>query len=240
MDAEMRKMNDAAMKAYMQDISAGADISSRALAEQQKAEAAAAAAAVADAEPAAGPSVGPRAPKKKIGREADPFYIPGDFSDEEGPPPSKATAAAIAEAAKKKRLEEISQMGHGSLWVEALTEEGYTYYWHVKTNESVWEPPKEGFMKKEEYEKISMVVLQKQEEAIKKEVKYEVENAQEIAAKLKREQMAKMYEHNRRVKEEIETIADPKRQKREEEAALEAAAGPYGRWQTVEHRLVLW
>lgn len=235
-DAEMRKMNDAAMKAYMQDISAGADISSRALAEQQKAEAAAAAAAVADAEPAAGPSVGPRAPKKKIGREADPFYIPGDFSDEEGPPPSKATAAAIAEAAKKKRLEEISQMGHGSLWVEALTEEGYTYYWHVKTNESVWEPPKEGFMKKEEYEKISMVVLQKQEEAIKKEVKYEVENAQEIAAKLKREQMAKMYEHNRRVKEEIETIADPKRQKREEEAALEAAAGPYGRWQTVEHR----
>lgn len=235
-DAEMRKMNDAAMKAYMQDITAGADISSRALAEQQKAEAAAAAAAIGEAEATAGPSVGPRVPKKKIGREADPFYIPGDFSDDEGPAASKATAAAIAEAAKKKRLEEISQMGHGSLWVEAVSDEGYTYYWHVRTNESVWEPPKEGFMKKEEYEKISLVVQQKQEEAIKQEVKYEVENAQEIAAKLKREQMAKMFEHNRRVKEEIETITDPKRQKKEEEAILDAAAGPYGRWQTVERR----
>uniref|UniRef100_A0A1Q3F1Q9 Putative spliceosomal protein fbp21 n=1 Tax=Culex tarsalis TaxID=7177 RepID=A0A1Q3F1Q9_CULTA len=236
-DAEMRKMNDAAMKAYMQDISAGADISSRAaLEEQQRAEAAAAAAAVQEAQAvAAGPSVGPRVPKKKIGREADPFYIPGDFSDEEGGP-SKATAAAIAEAAKQKRLEEISQMGHGSLWVEAESEEGYTYFWNVKTNESIWEPPKEGFMKKAEYEQITQLALQKQEEKIKQEVKYEVDNAPEIAARLKREQMSKLFEHNRKVKEEIECATDPKRQRQEEEAILDAAAGPYGRWQTVEHR----
>ncbi|XP_058835524.1 WW domain-binding protein 4 [Topomyia yanbarensis] len=234
-DAELKKMNDAAMKAYMQDVTAGADISSRALAEQQRTEAAAAAAAIAESE-AAGPSVGPRVPKKKIGREADPFYIPGDFSDEEGSGPSKVTAAAIAEAAKKKRLEEISKMGHGSLWVEAVSEEGYTYYWNVKTNASAWEPPKEGFMKKEEYAKITQMALQKQEEALKQEVKFEVDNAHEIAAKLKREQIGKLYGHNRLVKEEIEALTDPKRQRLEEEAVLDAAAGPYGRWQTVEHR----
>lgn len=234
-DADLRKMNDAAMKAYMQDVTAGADISSRAMAEQQKAEAAAAAAAVADAEPA-GPSVGARVPKKKIGREADPFYIPGDFSDEEGPAPTKATAAAIAEAAKKKRLEEISKMGHGSLWVEATTDEGYSYYWNIKTNESIWEAPKEGYMKKDEYKKISHVVQQKQEEALKQEVKYEVDNAPEIAAKLKREHMGKLFHHNRKVKEEMENLTDHKKQRAEEEAVLDAAAGPYGRWQTVEHR----
>ncbi|XP_055626566.1 WW domain-binding protein 4 [Toxorhynchites rutilus septentrionalis] len=238
-DADLRKMNDAAMKAYMQDISAGADISSRALAEQQKAEAAAAAAAVLETGDAvAGPSVGARVPNKKVGREADPFYIPGDFSDDEMFPPSKKTAAAIAEAAKQKRLEEISKMGHGSMWVEAVSDEGYTYYWNIKTNKSVWEPPKEGFMKKEEYKKINDIVVQKQEEVLKQEVKYEVENAEEIAAKLKREQMRKLYENNRKVKEEIETMADSKKQRLEEEAILDAAAGPYGRWQEVEHREV--
>ncbi|XP_055592387.1 WW domain-binding protein 4 [Uranotaenia lowii] len=240
-DADLKKMNDAAMKAYMQDISAGADISSRlALEEQQRAEAAAAAASLEATEDAApGPSVaGPRIPKKKVGREADPFYIPGDFSDEEQAAPSKATAAAIAEAAKKKRLEEINQMGHGSMWVEATSEEGYTYYWNIKTNESIWEAPKEGYMKKEEYEKINQLVMVKQEEQLKKETAYEVENAQEIAARLKREQMAKMFQHNRKVKEEIESLTDSKKQRLEEEAVLEAAAGPYGRWQTVEHREV--
>ncbi|XP_053687988.1 WW domain-binding protein 4 [Sabethes cyaneus] len=235
-DAELRKMNDAAMKAYMQDITAGADISSRALGEQQRAEAAAAAAAISEADQVAGPSVGACVPKKKIGREADPLYIPGDFSDEEGSVPNKLTAAAIAEAAKKKRIEEISKIGHGSLWVEAVSEEGYTYYWNIKTNESIWEPPKEGFMKKEEYAQITALALQKQEEALKQEIKFEVDNADEIAARLKREQIGKLYGHNRQVKEEIESLTDPKRQKLEEEAILDAAAGPYGRWQTVVKR----
>ncbi|XP_055532566.1 WW domain-binding protein 4 [Wyeomyia smithii] len=235
-EADLKKMNEAAMKAYMQDVTAGADISSRALAEQQRAEAAAAAAAVLESDSAAGPSVGVRVTKKKVGREADPLYIPGDFSDEEGYGPSKLTAAAIAEAAKQKRIEEISKIGHGSLWVEAVSEEGYTYYWNVKTNESIWEAPKEGFMKKEEYVKITQLALQKQEEALKQGVKFEVDNAEEIAAKLKREQMGKMYRHNRLIKEEIESLADSKKQKLEEEAMLDAASGPYGRWQTVERR----
>ncbi|XP_058464221.1 WW domain-binding protein 4 isoform X2 [Malaya genurostris] len=235
-DAEMKKMNDAAMKAYMQDITAGADISSRALAEEQRAKAAATTAAFFETE-SAGPSVGSRISKKKIGREADPFYIPGDFSDEEGSGPSKITAAAIADAAKKKRLEEISKMGHGSLWVEATSNEGYTYYWNIKTNESIWEAPKEGFMKKEEYLKITQLALQKQEEALKREVKFEIDNASEIAARLKREQIGKQYGRNRIVKEEIENLADLKRQRLEEEVIQNTAAGPYGSWQIVEHKL---
>nr|XP_031845376.1 WW domain-binding protein 4 isoform X1 [Nomia melanderi] len=32
------------------------------------------------------------------------------------------------------------------LWYEARSPEGYTYYWHIETNESVWDPPEEGYM----------------------------------------------------------------------------------------------
>lgn len=31
-------------------------------------------------------------------------------------------------------------------WYEAKSDEGYTYYWHVETNQSVWEPPAEGYV----------------------------------------------------------------------------------------------
>uniref|UniRef100_A0A182JV04 WW domain-binding protein 4 n=1 Tax=Anopheles christyi TaxID=43041 RepID=A0A182JV04_9DIPT len=226
-DADLKKMNDAAMKAYMQDISSGADISSRELHEKQKQEYLS---EICDQiGPCAGPSVGnsdnsdSRRAKAKKGREADPLFLPGVESDDDAEP-GKSKALA-----KKRRIEDVAKAGNGSMWVEAENDEGFPYYWNVKTGESVWEPPKEGFMKKEEYETLSKIAWQKQKENADYEAKYELENADEIAARLRRENMAQIFKHNRKIKEEIEKKVDHGR-----EAAVERSKNPYGNWESVE------
>ncbi|XP_035792273.1 WW domain-binding protein 4-like [Anopheles albimanus] len=238
-DADLKKMNEAAAKAYMQDISACADISSRELyAKQQLEEAQAAAAlAVSSAGPptssssgsaASGSRAGPKLPPKR-GREADPLYLAGPDSDDEAADGSNKAKIA----AKRKHVEEMAQIGNGSMWVEAETDEGYPYYWNVKTGESAWEAPPEGFMKKDEYEKLSKLAWQKQKESAASEAKYVIENADEIAARLRRENMAHIFKQNRKAKEEFERMADHKRAAAED-VEIERSKNPYGSWQTVE------
>lgn len=36
-----------------------------------------------------------------------------------------------------------------------MTEEGHTYYWHVETHESRWEPPEEGYLSIAEQETVN-------------------------------------------------------------------------------------
>uniref|UniRef100_A0AAG5D2B8 WW domain-binding protein 4 n=1 Tax=Anopheles atroparvus TaxID=41427 RepID=A0AAG5D2B8_ANOAO len=229
-DADLKKMNDAALKAYIQDISAGADISSRELYEKQQLEAAAEAAAYAveNTVPSTS-SIGPVAskPPRKKGREADPLYMPGLDSDDEAES-SKGKAAA-----KKRRIEDVAKAGNGSMWVEAESDEGYPYFWNVKTGESAWEAPKEGFMKKAEYEKLSKIAWQKQRETAEATSKYELDNADEIAARLRRENMAQIFKHNRKVKEDFEKMVDHKREAKNE-LEHERSKNPYGTWEAVE------
>uniref|UniRef100_A0A182P7N5 WW domain-binding protein 4 n=1 Tax=Anopheles epiroticus TaxID=199890 RepID=A0A182P7N5_9DIPT len=223
-NADLKKMNDAAMKAYMQDISVGADISSRELYEKQQKEYE----NNESAEPSVSSSDTPECKRAKVkkGREADPLYMPGVESDDDTQS-NKAKAMA-----KKRRIEDVANTGNDSMWVEAETDEGYPYYWNVKTGESVWETPKEGFMKKDEYEKLTKIAWQKQKEHADHEAKYELENADEIAARLRRENMAQIFKHNRQVKDEFVK----KLEQRSETAtsSLERSKNPYGNWETVE------
>ena len=55
----------------------------------------------------------------------------------------------------------------------------------------MWEKPKEGFMTLKEYNKLNEIAIKQQEEARQTDLKYNIENADEIAAKYKREQYKK-------------------------------------------------
>lgn len=185
-------MNDAAMQAYAQDVTAGADLSSRAI---------------------------NRANMKKA---VDPMALANYESDEEfGPNVSKRAAAAAAVAA--------AEVKDPSLWCEARTENGDTYYWNVKTSATKWTKPKEGFMSLAEYEKLNEVALKQQQEHKEKEMKDSIDNADENASKFRREQLKK---YKKRTEEK----------KPDQEAASSSyadqygtyAAQPYGKWETVE------
>lgn len=114
----MRQMEDAAMKAYMMDISQNSDITSRTINEQLMAaneEAAATATA------ASGPS------SRVFCGPVDPMMPPVDpyaSSDDENRHHRKGI---------KKGVPEEPVSTEGSLWCEAV-EDGNTYYWNVKTN----------------------------------------------------------------------------------------------------------
>jgi hypothetical protein len=104
---DIRRMNDAAMKSYMKDIEGTGDISSQAINEQLKAS---------QSSLAFTPTVDPMLPP------------PGVLSDDE------TSGAAGSSKAKKKKPNAANPNKGDSMWVEALSEEGDTYYWNVKTN----------------------------------------------------------------------------------------------------------
>lgn len=187
MNDEIRKMNDAAMKSYAQDVSLGADISSRAMARSQA--------------------------KKAV----DPMALENYESDEEfGPNVSRKAAAAVNPATLVK---------DPSLWCEARTEDGDTYYWNVKTNESVWQKPKEGFMTLAEYEKLNEIAIKQQEEQQQKEMKNTIENAGEIASRFNREQLKKY----QKITEERKPTEEPTTS-----YAGQYGGQPFGKWETVD------
>lgn len=187
MNEEIRKMNDAAMKSYAQDITTGADLSSRAIARAQSRKA------------------------------VDPMALQNYESDEEfGPNVSRKPATAGNPAAEVK---------DPSLWCEARTDNGDTYYWNVKTNESIWEKPKEGFMTLAEYEKLNEIAIKQQEEKQQQEMKHTIENAGEIASRFNREQLKKY----KKITEEPKPTEEPSTS-----YAGQYGGQPFGKWETVK------
>lgn len=123
-DQQIRQMEDAALKAYAQDIARGGDISTQ----EMNASVAAATAAFEEQSTASSSSssrqgIGPSAmPPRKV----DPMLqgLPEDFLE-------------IEEKAKRAKQTNKRAAGDGSkeqsMWVEAVTDEGYSYYWNVKS-----------------------------------------------------------------------------------------------------------
>lgn len=126
-DMQLKQMEEAAMKAYAQDISRGGDITTQQLNAVVAAAADAttddfsdeAAATVPTHRTAPGPSAIPT-------RAIDPLLPPIDVLEDE-------------ERAKKAKMKRKAGGSAGieakeqSMWVEAKTDEGQTYYWHVKS-----------------------------------------------------------------------------------------------------------
>lgn len=125
MDAQFRQMEDAAFKAYAKDISRAGDITTQELNAQVAAATAAAFQEESSTNDTPGPSLMPT-------RKIDPMLqgLPEDFMEEEEKEKRaklKRKANATATAATGNSSKEQS------MWIEAKNDDGYTYYWNVKT-----------------------------------------------------------------------------------------------------------
>ncbi|XP_047343178.1 WW domain-binding protein 4 isoform X1 [Vespa velutina] len=152
---------------------------------------------------------------------------------------------------KKKKAQEDDgrRKAVRKLWYEALSPEGYTYYWHIETNESVWEPPEEGYMTfAEQEEEVKEQALQEELlEQLKKEE--EIEKAdliEEQRANAERERMKELRKQQQRkqevqIKEEDSKEIIVKQESKEEEEkpyrrdySIPEFQQPYGSWETVK------
>lgn len=111
-------MNDAAMKSYMSDISHNIDITSKSINDTLKKT---------NATVGYTPAVDPMLPPFNPDEEDDNFF--GDNRNKNKRVTVGAVATTSSEAAATAKAE--------SLWCEAVTDEGHTYYWNVKTNGNV-------------------------------------------------------------------------------------------------------
>ncbi|XP_076655797.1 uncharacterized protein LOC143360643 isoform X2 [Halictus rubicundus] len=162
---------------------------------------------------------------------------------------------------KKAQEEDRSAKPVRKLWYEARSPEGYTYYWHIETNESVWDPPEEGYMTfAEQEEEAKEQALQEklleqleEEEAIANKDILEEKRANAERERLK--QLRKARSENNRLDQTTETAETEEADETEE--AVTTAEGqkktqeqeqrpyrrdysescekshPYGPWQTV-------
>ncbi|XP_055681270.1 WW domain-binding protein 4 [Lutzomyia longipalpis] len=219
MDIELKKMEEAAMAAYAQDISRNADMTSQNINRTLKE-------AGLDAESIAVPGTSAAAteemPRVRM-KPVDPLLPPVDVQEMAFMNAQRAAAAA--------NDGDTIVPKDPTLWCEAKSPEGYTYYWNVKTNESIWEAPKEGYLSLEEYNKINAEATKQQEMLAVRETKDFVASAEEFVAKNKRERLKE-----RRVKNDGDSIKDKWAQQEDYQAVdcfVSATAGPYGKWETV-------
>lgn len=54
-----------------------------------------------------------------------------------------------------KSTEVTVESTHEKTWYEAMSEDGYKYYWNTETSESRWEPPEEGYISIEEQNQVN-------------------------------------------------------------------------------------
>lgn len=215
MESQIKKMNEAAMAAYMNDLASPSDFTSKLINEKAEAAAARAASAAAGSSSSNYSSSGS---KPTIGPKVDPLAI------------------ALPEDIVERKQRELKKLQNKkeSLWCEAVTDEGHTYYWNIKTGESVWVEPKEGYMSYKEYQEIQQIGEQQAAKIEREEFVRTVKNSDEIAAALKREQHKKIGE---KIKKKEREQAKREESTENSKVALEdpeTAARPLGRWEAVE------
>lgn len=114
----------------------------------------------------------------------------------------------------------------------------------------MWDKPKEGFLKLDEYNNIMEEARRKQEVHAQREKQFMVENADELAAKFNREKLKRVREENDRKEQKKEKVNQGSRDEDNIGKASQAVsgeddgignespqtsyvAGPFGKWQTV-------
>ncbi|XP_046738017.1 WW domain-binding protein 4 isoform X3 [Diprion similis] len=167
--------------------------------------------------------------------------LPGASGDSKAQGKAKIKGKRGKKGSEDDATKVRSQVFAQKLWYEAVSPEGYTYYWHIQTNESVWEPPAEGF-----------ATIAEQEEEAK-----ELALQEELLAQIAKDEEKKKEEtaEERRANTEREKYKEIRKQREEQEHAVEAdddedlqspsvpyrrdysvpeRPQPYGTWKTVQ------
>lgn len=157
--------------------------------------------------------------------------------------PGRSKANKTKGKGKKTQEDDRPTAPVRKLWYEALSPEGYTYYWHIETNESVWEPPKEGYMTlAEQEEETKEEALQKKliEQLDREEAIEKADILEERRANLEREKMReRLARSDNDTKDDDESAGIKKETAKEERPYLRdytvpERPQPYGSWQVVE------
>ncbi|KAK2576977.1 hypothetical protein KPH14_011941 [Odynerus spinipes] len=150
---------------------------------------------------------------------------------------------------KKAQEDDGPRKAVRKLWYEALSPEGYTYYWNIETNESVWEPPQEGYMTfAEQEEEAKEQALQeelleqlKQEEEIEKADLVEEQRANAERERMKELRRKEIKQEVKEIKQEEDGEVVVKQEPVEEEErpyrrdySVPQFQQPYGSWETVK------
>ncbi|RZF46034.1 hypothetical protein LSTR_LSTR004747 [Laodelphax striatellus] len=123
-DEEMKKMEEAAMRAYLKDVESNPDYTSQVIKETIN-----------------------EARKMKETKPHEEAQGPSIAPPHEKPAKKKPTANVSSKNVQETSVEIEKE------WYEAQSDEGYTYYWNSNTGESVWVPPAEGYVSMEEQSK---------------------------------------------------------------------------------------
>ncbi|CAH1154245.1 unnamed protein product [Phaedon cochleariae] len=143
---------------------------------------------------------------------------------------SSADLTSIA-IAKKLEDENLAISGSGKkIWQELKSKEGNIYYWNTLTNETVWEPPVEGYLTiKEQREELDKETAKQLKEVDKQRKIEALQRVQEQKADDKEEKarLAREKMKERRVADDIPEpvygpIIDPGKN------------DPYGKWETIK------
>ncbi|KAL3270328.1 hypothetical protein HHI36_009376 [Cryptolaemus montrouzieri] len=136
------------------------------------------------------------------------------------------TSIAINQKLKDENLE---IKGSAKIWHELKSKEGHLYYWNTVTNETVWEPPTEGYLSLEEQREASYSKTKKElDEAEKERRKQGLLRAQELKqeAEEERARLAREKLKERRVEDLPQEIYAP---------IIEPGnPSPYGKWEVVK------
>lgn len=246
---DIKKMENAAMAAYLKDVENNTrDMTANRMVKEKlnKLEATKEMATI-------GPKADPCDPTT-LSKSTPPLPQVQQSGENRTPGKSKTNKAK----GKGKKTQEDGRLGAPvrKLWYEALSPEGYTYYWHVETNESVWELPEEGYMTlAEQEEEAKEEALQKElleqldkEEAIEKADVFEEQRANIEREKMKQFRMRQSQDStgNDDAKSDDETVEIKKETVEVKEEAVEEErpyrrnydvperSQPYGSWQIVQ------
>ncbi|XP_012531990.1 WW domain-binding protein 4 [Monomorium pharaonis] len=159
--------------------------------------------------------------------------------------PGKSKAGKTKGKGKKTQEDDRLTAPVRKLWYEARSPEGYTYYWHIETNESVWEPPEEGYMtiaEQEEEAKEEMLQRELLEQLDREEATEKADILEEQRANVEREKLREL--RKQPVKNDDtqggDESAEIKKAAVEEERpywrdySVPERPQPYGSWQVVE------